>query len=269
MSEADRYLLVPSWEDRIHSYEDISAPLAQDESKDSTLEHIRHNLVFASRSSMETCQEGLDNPGLDYMHVTDSDKRPTFLDSDDEDLVSRVHTQIIHTYTGYLLHHFKDLKELLQVILDVVEGEQLSTHWLEFSNKKSEHKYLYYNGRILHRDISSENIIIMPQNGDTVGRLIDLDHAKVVRSSRTIEAFNSNQEVEDLEKLCNILFRSTNHEGVIERFIKYFEVEDAISTTLYISNVVECRKNYFGLDVNHGVKLDDIGWHYQVGWNSV
>jgi hypothetical protein len=108
----------------------------------------------------------------------------------------------------------------------------------------------------------------MSQNGNTVGRLIDLDHAKVVRSSRTIEACNGNsQEVEDLERICDICFKSMNHE-VIEKFVKYFGVKDAIYALGYISDVVKFRKTHFDLDENHGVRLDNIGWHYQVGWNS-
>jgi hypothetical protein len=137
MSEADRYRQVPLWEDRIHSDEDISAPQAQNQSKDSTLEHIRCCLDFKPRSSTNTSQQGskraAEDSGLDHVRLTDSDNKTTFLNSYDGDLVSRVHTQITHTYTGHLLH-FKDLKELLQVILHVVEGERLRTHWLEFSN---------------------------------------------------------------------------------------------------------------------------------------
>ena len=140
MSEADRYRRVPLWGDRIYSYEDISAPQAQNQSKDSTLEHIRSLLDFKPPSSTDARQAGnkrpLDDPDLDLASVTDSGNKITFLDSYDGDLVSRVHTQITHTYTGHLLLHFKDLKELLQVILHVVEGERLITHWLECSNNK-------------------------------------------------------------------------------------------------------------------------------------
>jgi hypothetical protein len=108
----------------------------------------------------------------------------------------------------------------------------------------------------------------MPQNGNTVGRLIDLDHAKVVRSSRTIEACNGDpQETEDLERMCDIRLRSMNKE-VVQKFINYFGVKDATYALSYISDVVKFRKTNFDLDENHGVRLDNIGWHYQVGWNS-
>ena len=78
----------------------------------------------------------MDDASRDHMRVTDSNNKLMFLDSYDKALVSRVHTQITHTYTGHLLHHFKDLRELLQIILHVVEGERLITHWLECSNNK-------------------------------------------------------------------------------------------------------------------------------------
>ena len=109
----------------------------------------------------------------------------------------------------------------------------------------------------------------MPQNGNTVGRLIDLDHAKVVQSLKTIEACTGNfPGVEVLKRACHLFMPSINDE-VIEKFIKYFAVKDPLSAVKYISEVVNFRKTYFDLDVNHGVKLDNIGWHYQVGWNSV
>jgi hypothetical protein len=103
--------------------------------KDSTLEHTGSNLASECHSSRDKRRD-MDDASRDHMRVTDYNNKPTFLDSYDKALVSRVHTQITHTYTGHLLHHFKDLKELLQVILHVVEGEPPSTHWLEFSNNK-------------------------------------------------------------------------------------------------------------------------------------
>jgi hypothetical protein len=50
----------------------------------------------------------------------------------------------------------------------------------------------------------------MPRNGDTdetVGRLIDLDHAKVVDSLKKIKADNDNfDELHDLEQMYQIRF---------------------------------------------------------------
>ena len=146
MPEGDRYRRIECWEDRIYSDEDIAAPDALDGSKDSTLGHIRHHLENPSRSqakdAAESSQAGnsakrpRDEDCRDHnAHVTESDdNKPEFLGSGDRDVVSRVHTQIVHSYTGYFLRHFKDLKELLHVIRDVVEGKRLSDRYLEFSN---------------------------------------------------------------------------------------------------------------------------------------
>ena len=108
----------------------------------------------------------------------------------------------------------------------------------------------------------------MPQNGDTVGRLIDLDHAKVTRSSRTIEGCNGSREVKGLEEIMRHSYMRSINDEVVQKFIKYFAVKDAISAAKYISDVVNFRKSNFDLDENHGVGLDNIGWGYQVGWNS-
>ena len=109
----------------------------------------------------------------------------------------------------------------------------------------------------------------MPQNGNTVGRLIDLDHAKVVRSSRTIEACNGNSSGGEALKNMRPTYMPLINNEVIEKYLNYFTVKEAFSSGQYITEVVEFRKTYFNLDVNRGVKLDDIAWHYQVGWNSV
>ena len=111
----------------------------------------------------------------------------------------------------------------------------------------------------------------MPRNsesGETVGRLIDLDHAKVVESSRKIEAVDHNlNEVHDLEEMCRLRFRTMNDE-VLEEFKKYFTVEDADNSYKYISDVIKIRVAHFDLDKTCEIKLGDMGWHHEVGLNS-
>jgi hypothetical protein len=150
MPEGDRYRRIECWEDRIYSDEDIAAPDSLDGSKDSTLEYIRRHLENPSRSqaknaaeSLQATKDAAESPQAGYSakrprdedcrdhntHVMESaDNRPEFLGSGDGDVVSRVHTQIVHSYTGYFLRHFKDLTELLHVIRDVVEGKRLIGH---------------------------------------------------------------------------------------------------------------------------------------------
>jgi serine/threonine protein kinase len=65
-----------------------------------------------------------------------------------------------------LLHAW--IRELLQALRDAIKG----------------HKSLLEDGKILHRDVSENNIIIVafPAEGDPKGRLIDLDLAKELGS---------------------------------------------------------------------------------------
>jgi hypothetical protein len=108
----------------------------------------------------------------------------------------------------------------------------------------------------------------MPRNGDadeTVGRLIDLDHAKVVDSLKTIEADNDNfDEVHNLQQMCRIPFRTMNDE-ILNKFTQYFKVKVASDSQKYVSDVIKIRAAHFDLDKTREIKLDDMGWHYQVG----
>ncbi|KAK7686662.1 hypothetical protein QCA50_010262 [Cerrena zonata] len=82
--------------------------------------------------------------------------------------VSRTHNRLLQSTHGWPIKFFLDLKELLQVLRDGIKG----------------HKFLYLLCWILHRDISMGNIVISaplsydPEKDTTIGRLIDLDHAK-------------------------------------------------------------------------------------------
>jgi len=134
MPEGERYRHVPSWGDRIYSDEDI---LAADGKGDSTLEYIRSGVKLGSstpkiRSRKRACSDG---ELVEYMPVTVDPYAKPFLYVKEKDLVSRVHTEVIHTYTGWPLRHFKDLNELLRVIRDIVAGKRLNNYSLEFFNE--------------------------------------------------------------------------------------------------------------------------------------
>ncbi|KAF9479360.1 hypothetical protein BDN70DRAFT_878848 [Pholiota conissans] len=107
----------------------------------------------------------------------------------------RVRTRNVMATYGWPLKHFSSLKELLQVLRDAIAG----------------HKHLYMNG-VLHRDISSGNIIIAqksnPEAPDTIsygGCLIDLDRAKVgSQNNPAIAIPNARQPLETDEVLEDI-----------------------------------------------------------------
>ena len=121
LPEADRYRRV--WEDRIYVAEDIK--IGSDD--DSTLGHIRRKLTLDTVSPDNLSRKRPNKPRAEDVmehHLATSNKTGHgFLSAPTEDLVSRVHMQIIHGYTGWPLRHFRHLGELLQVIRDVVVGE--------------------------------------------------------------------------------------------------------------------------------------------------
>ena len=108
----------------------------------------------------------------------------------------------------------------------------------------------------------------MPQNDETEGRLIDLDHAKVVSSS-TIGTTPgvSPEEVQDLKTMCRIskVFPSIDEE-VLKACMASVPDKNLSHALHYLTSVVETRVKYFGLDTSREIKLTDISWHHQVSF---
>lgn len=88
----------------------------------------------------------------------------TALVEDDGPFENRIFSCLVISPPGRAIHEFTSVDELLEACRDIVKG----------------HRSLYYDGKILHRDISENNLIITEtkQEGDPRGKLIDLDLAK-------------------------------------------------------------------------------------------
>ncbi|TAQ84872.1 hypothetical protein B7494_g6812 [Chlorociboria aeruginascens] len=84
----------------------------------------------------------------------------------DETYGNRIHCCLVVSPAGRPLSSYKSITELLETFRDAIKG----------------HKSLFIDGKILHRDISENNIIITnpTAEGDPKGMLIDLDLAKVM-----------------------------------------------------------------------------------------
>jgi serine/threonine protein kinase len=81
---------------------------------------------------------------------------------------NRIHCCLVVSLTGRPLHTYRSVSELLEALRDAIAG----------------HRSLLEDGKILHGDISENNIIITEHIGDEGlrGRLIDLDLAKELDS---------------------------------------------------------------------------------------
>jgi hypothetical protein len=85
-------------------------------------------------------------------------------DGESETYGNRVNYCLVTSPAGRPLHEYQSVRELLEALRDAIRG----------------HKSLLEDGKILHRDVSENNIIIteLPAEDDPKGRLIDLDLAK-------------------------------------------------------------------------------------------
>lgn len=92
-------------------------------------------------------------------------------DSGDEDFDNRLFGCLAISPAGRAINDFSTIEELLTALSDSIKG----------------HRSLYLKGKILHRDISENNIIITdPEKADGfTGMLIDMDLAKEVGSGRS------------------------------------------------------------------------------------
>ncbi|KAI9770677.1 MAG: hypothetical protein M1839_003061 [Geoglossum umbratile] len=89
-------------------------------------------------------------------------------DADNESFDNRIFCCLVVSPPGRAIHEFESVLEYLEVCRDVIKG----------------HRSLYQDGKILHRDISKNNIIITDaeKEEDPSGMLIDLDLAKELDS---------------------------------------------------------------------------------------
>jgi hypothetical protein len=124
---------------------------------------------------------------------------------------------------------------------------------------------LYDEGIVLRRDIGIENVIIMSQNDETVGRLIDLDHAKAVNSTATRMTYNVSHE--DVRRLKSTLLNDDYliADEVLVKFLKYFPGMKYTDAARVVADTVDFWAHHFGLRTDREIRLADIGWHYQVG----
>ncbi|KJZ71431.1 hypothetical protein HIM_09155 [Hirsutella minnesotensis 3608] len=94
-----------------------------------------------------------------------SKAKPSLSMPGDDPWENRIYSCLVVSPAGRVISDFKTIKELLESMQDAIKA----------------HQSLYMTGNILHRDISSNNIIITdPETADGFkGMLIDLDLAKV------------------------------------------------------------------------------------------
>ncbi|KAL5318088.1 hypothetical protein ACEPPN_015192 [Leptodophora sp. 'Broadleaf-Isolate-01'] len=102
------------------------------------------------------------------VHSVEEAEADSLAGQESEAYGNRIHCCLVVSPAGRPLHAYASVRELLEALRDAIAG----------------HKSLLEDGKILHRDISENNIIITESasDGDPKGRLIDLDLAKELDS---------------------------------------------------------------------------------------
>ncbi|KAL5354469.1 hypothetical protein ACLOAV_000558 [Pseudogymnoascus australis] len=108
------------------------------------------------------------DPDTANLHSIQEPEPDSLAGCESETYGNRIHCCLVVSPAGRPLHAYRSTKELLEALRDAVRG----------------HKSLLEDGKILHRDISQNNIIITEaaSKEEPAGRLIDLDLAKELDS---------------------------------------------------------------------------------------
>ncbi|KAG9245612.1 hypothetical protein BJ878DRAFT_533795 [Calycina marina] len=111
--------------------------------------------------SLADCRNEWQRNTVDSIQEAGAD---SLTDCDSETYGNRVHYCLVTSPAGRPLHDYQSVRELLEALRDAIRG----------------HRSLLEDGKILHRDISENNIIIteLPAEEAPKGRLIDFDLAK-------------------------------------------------------------------------------------------
>ncbi|KAI9779875.1 MAG: hypothetical protein M1816_003322 [Peltula sp. TS41687] len=114
-----------------------------------------------SRSNSQASIHTMDAPIATY-----TTQKTSLYETNSDTFDNRIFCYLVISPPGRAIRDFRSLKELLEAFRDAIRA----------------HKSLYEKGKILHRDISENNIIITEDNRDYKGILIDLDLAKELGS---------------------------------------------------------------------------------------
>ena len=124
-----------------------------------------HSIQEPVIDSLADCRNEWQQNNADSIQEAGAD---SLTDCESETYGNRVNYCLVTSPAGRPLHEYQSVTELLEALRDAIRGQ----------------RSLLEDGRILHRDISENNIIIteLPAEGAPKGRLIDLDLAKELDS---------------------------------------------------------------------------------------
>ncbi|KAI0402797.1 serine/threonine-protein kinase Sgk2 [Xylaria palmicola] len=153
-------------DDAVHFYDPPSATASANTSgnkRKSSSDHTSDNASGSKRRQSNSQKSKLAKEFNDQLSIVKD--KPSLYTPGEDLWENRIYSCLVVSPAGRVISDFKTTKELLESMRDAIKA----------------HQSLYVTGGILHRDISSNNIIITePETADGFkGMLIDLDLAKV------------------------------------------------------------------------------------------
>ncbi|KAI0838871.1 serine/threonine-protein kinase Sgk2 [Hypoxylon sp. FL0890] len=153
-------------DDAVHFDDPPSAAASADTSgnkRKSSSDHMSDNASGSKRRRSNSRKSKLATEFNDQLSIGKA--KPSLYTPGEDLWDNRIYSCLVVSPAGRVISEFKTAKELLESMRDAIKA----------------HQSLYVTGNILHRDISSNNIIITePETADGFkGMLIDLDLAKV------------------------------------------------------------------------------------------
>ena len=144
-------------------------------------------------------------------------------------------------------------------------------------NRCIDHESMYEKG-ILHRDISSGNILICDDDADDTkdaGMLIDLDHAKYSAERRAVPLEKETEADEGMKAELLRLFHNKQHSklvpgsDVLSKTLKIFD--DIVDATTYLRHVFDTLPKCLRNDSDTATiwTADELYWPHQVNLRSL
>ena len=115
----------------------------------------------------------------------------------------------------------------------------------------------------MHRDVSAGNIIIkLTDNGETIGHLIDFDHAKVTEEFAAIKRYDVTDEPL-VELYSAVISRHSEMKPYTldkDVIIKALQIVHSNQIQKYIFEVLAMRQRFFGFRSSGKLTSGDLHW---------
>ena len=183
--------------------------------------------------------------------------------------VARTRMRTVFSTYGWLIKYFSTRQELIRVLRDAIKGMTQVIRIFSELIVLTGHKHLYLGG-VLHRDISSGNIVIECRPGSDAnkasGRLIDLDHSKAGKPALPILRASVDDRMIGYRQMTVQYSTDIEVDKDVARFSLEFASngaptkEEQDRSQVYTIAAVRHAKRFYGLVPDQPCTLQHLRW---------